>query len=131
MAHLRQTALIPLLLAGFTLALPAWSQSPDRQDACQKQASEKGLRSGPERMAFMRECVHGIAPAAAAPTKPATPAETLKPAKPAMPAAAKEPEKSQAAPPLSRMKECKQLAKKKSLHGHDRQEFMSSCMQAK
>ncbi len=115
-----------MLLAGLGLAAPAWSQSAtpsqERRADCQKQASDKGLRSGPERREFMRECVHGK-PTAAKPATPATPAE------PAKPAAAKDPAKSLS--PMGDMVDCKKQADEKSLRGADRRTFMRECMHPK
>jgi hypothetical protein len=134
MKHTRNLLLIPLAMAGLALTVPSWGQnapvSQERRADCQKQAAEKGLRSGPERQSFMRQCVHGSpTPPAAAAAQPATPAQAAKPAmpaEPAKPAMVKEPAKAPA--PMGSMADCQKQADEKSLRGPDRKSFMRSCM---
>lgn len=130
---------LSLGLAGLALSLPAWPQSatpsPSRMSECQKQANDKGMRSGPERRDFMRECVHGK-PAAA---KPAM----AEPAKPVAPEAAKaapasEPAKPAVSPPpgvkpatMGSMADCRKQADDKSLRGPERKDYMRDCMHPK
>jgi hypothetical protein len=151
MQPIREIILIPLAIASLGVSALSWAQNmppnPERQAECQKQAAEKGLRSGPERQSFMRECVHGKAAVPATAAKPATPAEAAKPAmakEPAKPAVPAEPAKSatpvepakpavakapaKAPPPASRKDDCMKQADEKSLRGADRKSFMQSCM---
>lgn len=147
MKSCRELLLIPIALAGLGLAIPGWSQTPppnqERRADCQKQAADKGLRSGPERQSFMRECVHGktaakpavpAEPAKAAvpaePAKAATPATPAPPVEAAKPATAREPAKF-APPPPNRRDECRKQADAKSLRGPERRDFMRSCMRGK
>lgn len=106
------------------LALPATAQNIGRQAECQKQAADKGLRSGPERRDFMRECVHGKGMPPAAQAQPAAPAE------PAKPDTAKSAAKTFAPPPPNRQDACNKEADKKGLRGPDRRDFMRGCMGA-
>lgn len=135
MKAVRELILIPLVIAGFGLASPSLGQSAapsrERQADCQKQAAEKGLRSGPERRDFMRQCVHGTATPTAAKAAPAAePAKPATPAEPAKPAMAKEPAKV-SAPPPNLKDECRKQADEKSLRGGERRDFMRSCMRPK
>ncbi len=152
MKSLREMLLVPLALAGLGMTIPVWSQtpppSPERRADCQKQAADKGLRSGPERQSFMRECVHGktaakpaVPAVPAEPAKPAIPASSTKPAVPAEPAKAATPaepataatvkEPAKASPPPNRQDACRKQADAKSLRGPERRDFMRGCMRGK
>ena len=130
----RSLILTASLLAALGLALPATAQNPGRQAECKKQAADKGLRHGPERQDFMRECVHGKGTVPATPATPAQPGKqsgATVPATPATPAEpAKAPAKPFAPPPPDRKAACQKEADQKALRGPDRRDFMRGCMGA-
>ncbi len=126
MRNVSSLLLTTILSSGLVLALPAAAQNDPsgRKAECRKQATDKGLRSGPERRDFMRECVHGKG------ATPATPAQPAKPAEPAKPDSAKAPPKGFTPPPPDRKASCAKEADQKALRGPDRRDFMRGCMGA-
>lgn len=113
---------VGLALAAFPAALSAQTGNApqDTRADCRAQADAKGLRSGAERQAFMRQCVHGSpAPKPMASSNAAPPAVSQPPAAGAP---------KVAAPPPDRTTLCNQQAADKGLRGPERREFMRQCM---
>lgn len=126
-----KTLAMGILMAVLPQPLMAQTGAPqDIRAGCRQQADAKGLRSGTERQAFMRQCVHGTGSPVAKPAQPAVPAQppaAAKPAaKPTPPAAATPP--AVAPPPPDRMTECNKQATDKGLRGPARRDFMRQCM---
>lgn len=115
-----QAMAMGLVMAVFPLSATAQTGTapPDVRTDCRQQADAKGLRSGPERQAFMRQCVHGSSTPAA---KPAPPLMVKPPVATTPPPAA-------AAPPPDRTAECNKQANDKGLRGPERRDFMRHCM---
>jgi len=104
------------------------TSSQQRMVDCNKEATGK---KGPERKAFMSQCLKkGGAPVAAAAPAAAAPAAAAAaaPAAPAAVPAAAAPAGDGKKPQQNKMKDCNKQAGEKALKGPDRKSFMSECL---